>query len=611
MSPGDDKTVRLMTIPPFWRCPAVWLVALTWALIWTGLSLFKGWPVFTAELRGPDDYVRMVRVFDWLGGLRDQGYLVPRLGPPGGSEVAWARLVDWPLIALTGSLTPFLGQYGAAYATATIMPAVMLAVFLLAALLLVWRGLGQSYRFALPVALCLLVACLFQFLPGRVDHHYWQITLLTLSIWAAAESYRQPDRKRYPLLLGVFMGVALAIGPEIVLWLVLLAVLTGLYWLFDGRAYQRPALLFGAALTGTTVLMMLATRRPDFYFVAECDAISWTYIAFGGAITLFWGLIHAMPARMTKTVLRRLIVAAVIAAPVAGAILLAFPHCLTNPYALTIPALREIWLVHVNEAKTLQDFARKGDEVYYFYLGPFVLAALCTIAAAVREAERRSFWLAYGAVTVLAGLVVLFHIRLAFIGQVLLILPLCWGLYHAALGLACVVRHKLNLSRRQRLLAEAAFFVLMLGFFVYGVNVREARQQAETAAAGPPACDLKAASADLNRLPPDGVAAFVNHGAELLFRTHHRILSGSYHRNEQGIYAGYRIFTAPDDAVARAVMAETQTGLLLLCAATYDFWGDEAARPGFAERLWQGDVPDWLESAEADKPDNYKIFRVK
>src|SRR5690242_21802556 len=75
-------------------------------------------PSLSDWLGDTDDAVRLVTVRELLGGAPWFDTTLPRIGAPEPLVSHWSRLIDLPLAALIGTLTPLLGPERAAPATA-------------------------------------------------------------------------------------------------------------------------------------------------------------------------------------------------------------------------------------------------------------------------------------------------------------------------------------------------------------------------------------------------------------------------------------------------------------------------------------------------------------
>src|SRR5262249_21988319 len=133
-----------------------------------------------------------------------------------------------------------------------------------------WRLAGRD---AAVVSLLMAVVGLpafQQFLPGRVDHHHVQIALALATLAAAVWS----DRTRWAAAAaGALTGLALAIGLESLVFLVLSGAAFALRYVAD-RTAARALAHYGLALAAGTAVAFLVTVGPDHWTHSVCDAIA-------------------------------------------------------------------------------------------------------------------------------------------------------------------------------------------------------------------------------------------------------------------------------------------------------------------------------------------------
>src|SRR6476469_830468 len=169
-----------------------------WKLVtcacWVGFCI---WMIFDRwnqirwfALGDTDDNMRIMQVRALLHGQGWFDLRQYRLNPPFGANIHWSRLVDLPIAGLILLLRPILGGAGAERWAVAIAP--------LIPYLLLLFSLGLTARRLIdPKAYPLAFLALFfagstngMFLPERIDHHGWQLALLSLSVAAIADPKR-------------------------------------------------------------------------------------------------------------------------------------------------------------------------------------------------------------------------------------------------------------------------------------------------------------------------------------------------------------------------------------------------------------------------------------
>ena len=134
----------------------------------------------------------------------------------------------------------------------------------------------------------------------------------------------------------------------------------------------------------------------------------------------------------------------------------------------------------------------------------------------------------------------------------------------------------------------------------------------------PRPCPLRAMSRQLNAPPwdtrPRTILASPNFGAELLYRTPHKVLGTFHHPNAQGILDGVRILGGAEESATLGLIRERKIDLILICA--------NSGRAGYIRgrddegilyrRLEDGNLPGWLREIEV--PGNlgqaFRLFEV-
>ena len=162
------------------RSAAGHVAPLAWALLATAFlvvaTLAGPGPSLSDWLGDPDDAMRLVSVRELLAGAPWFDTTLPRIGAPEPLVSHWSRLIDAPLAAMIGALSPLLGRDGAELATRFVWP--VLLFFALA--LIVAREAHAPCAGPLAAAFALILVttsatALAQFRPGRIDHHNVQI----------------------------------------------------------------------------------------------------------------------------------------------------------------------------------------------------------------------------------------------------------------------------------------------------------------------------------------------------------------------------------------------------------------------------------------------------
>ncbi len=463
---------------------------------------------------------------------------------------------------------------------------------------------GRIASVFIVLSLILIWGHLRQFMPGRVDHHMAQSILGVLAYGALLRMNFLPEKMLYPVIAGLAFAAGLAIGADIIPWLFFGAVLTGIFWLAYGSIYERAGLVFGAAVFAGALLFHILLHDEGRFWTPACDALSVVPLALALALPLFWGAVSLFPAALKNKPRGRFFTGLAVAIPLLVFLLILFPSCFHDPHQIDNPAVREIWLNAVMEARSLPFFWTQNPATALFLTLPPLLALAGCLWVLYTDKKDRALWSAF-VLVLLGGLALTFYqARTADFVLAASLAPLAWTL-KSIFDRARAFIARFKLTRRQRLAGAGGFFLLSLVLFAFALT--DKNEEKTSGAAASHRCDLKAASAKLNELPaPLTIAAYIDVGSEILFRTPHKVLAAPYHRNEDGIRAAYKILTAPDAASARVLMKESGADILMFCDDPMNPWTKDSV---FIRWLIEGNEPNWLERIGDEKYGNYLIFR--
>ena len=543
-------------------------------------------------LVGPDDFMRVVQVLDWLDGQSWNDVVQRRLNPPAGVDMHWSRLADLPLAAVITLAEPWLGRPGAVDLAVLVVPPLLGGVFLA---LFLWAAvpLIPNREAALPAAVFATPALLnplLQMQPGRVDHHGLQLVLAALAIGFLMRCL-SPGRPWAAAALGMAGGVSLAVGLESLPFLGVATVILSLVWVLRGGRAAMALTCFGTALAATSLLLLLLTLPPPAWPAIACDRLSLPHVALAVIVLAAGGAALAL-GRLRPAAGRSMRLAVVGGVCMAGPALAAtaFPQCAGSPYASFSDEIR-YWLVSVAEAQTLVDlFQRKpGDAVSAVSLPVAALVAVGWLwARSSDRAEPR--WPAL-ALLVLSGVVLTtWQFR---------------GVYYTGLvsGLALVplvamVNERADGSERVVTRLGLRLCIPLLCLFAMALPPRLLPGSTRAADAEKSRCDAVPVIDALT--DPAGLgaefrtlAAPVFLGPQILFRTRHRVLAAPHHRNVEGLANNRRIFGGTEEQ-ALATIQQVGVDTVLFCP-TYAFAYPYADLPGFLDdRLDSGNPPWWL-----------------
>ncbi len=567
------------------------------------LSFLSGANKLNDSAGDSDSLMRLVQIRDLLGGQGWFDLTQYRMGPAGGFEMHWSRLVDAPVAALIWLAGLVTGDNGLAETiVAWLWPGILLATCL-ALLVRAARNLGGSEA-AFPAAVLGLAALHFMgiFAPGSFDHHNVQLALILAAVAALTG---QPSSRK-GLLAGLAAAASLAVGMETAPLVAAVGVAVALTFLIGGEAERRSAAGYGLGFAGAAMLISLVTLPATQWSQIACDA--WSGAQAGTALLAGLGLAAtaAIP-QLSRTFGWRLACLTALAVAAATLSVTAFPACFADPYAGLDPLLRQYWLDWVTEAQGVLSllFNRPGEAAGYYVTPLLALAFLAWLA--VRHGVARSA-LAIGLPLAVALAVSLWQVRGAMFSVPLAIIPLA----------ALVARTRTFASDRSGIAPALMLVLAWLASFNIAWNLGVTRISGLMSVA-PSAVSENAASADpcyatvdyaaLAELPPATVLAISNLGAPILFNTGHRVLSGPYHRNVEGNLAALRALTARSED-ARSIIDGNDVNLIAHCAGNSETKVLAAQFPqSLVADIENDQLPPWLDRLEVAGP--LQLFRLR
>src|SRR4051794_25435576 len=566
------------------------LLGLAWLLVVLQL-LAQHWDETAQTLLDTDDAMRLAQMRDWLGGQGWYDLHQWRVAP--GYDSHWSRLID---AGLAGTLWFFGLFFDGALAERlmrTAWPVLWLLPTMAGTAAIAWRLAGREAALvALLLALVGLPA-LYQFRPGRIDHHNVQIALSMLAIAATVWS----DRVRWgALAAGAVTGLAMAIGLECLPYLLVCAAAFAVRYAADAKNAQA-ARHYGLALGASSLAGLLIIARPDHWSRAACDeiAVNWVGLTVIGGV----GLAVAATLATPRLAVRCAQVAAIGALAIALFVWIE-PRCVHGPYAMMDPAVWPIWLTHVREMKPLVRLIIESPSTG-IGLATFPLVGVAVVAVLARR-MRSDFGFLVAAAALLASVATMLASIKGASYATWLAMPLV-----AAFALQLFAQLRLQ-SLLQRFAVGMFLTPAVLSFGAItianaaGLGTSESHKGTEAES-----CFKNASYVPLAHLPPGLVATEIDYGPFLLALTPHSVLSAPYHRLSAGIVATHQIFSSrPDEA--RALLTRQGVTYVMVCARP-DVGHGEASSLG--HQLHHGQIPAWLEAIPVGGPQAFSVYRLK
>jgi len=562
------------------------------------ICLFISWPPikatwFEGSYNDTDDAMRMVQVRDWLAGQAWYDMRAMRLDPPAGSLMHWSRVVDLPIGGLIRLFGLFAEPQSAERLTRIVLPLILQGLLLWAAGLC---GRLLAGAFGAVIAVFLTIASgmsLWQFVPGRIDHHAPQILLLVLLTFACLCAL-DPQRPRMAALAGLCAALSLSIAVENLPFILVLMVIFPMAYAAQGAPMRAALGWMGAGWTASLLLLYPLFQAPDLWFISACDAISAVHMRAGLAGGLVMVLLAAFD-RWRNPGLRGRLLATTLAGLAAALPMWLDRQCYLDPFSGIDPLVRKLWLANVREALSLPALVADDPRGLGTWVMAWTLGALAIAAAACLERGlARIRYMALLALTLVGCATAVYMSR-----AVSSVLPL------ALLGGVWAVTGMQQLCGKRQMLAAAVLIPSLAPFTMvaWAAAIPLADRPDEKAFEKKlSSCSGSAAFAPLQALPKGVFLTLPDLTPFLLLYTNHSAIAAPYHRNNHGNRLMYEIFLASPET-AREMMKAAGLRYLALCE-----WPDTAAHlirmepQSLAAALARETPPAWLRPIEADTP---------
>ncbi|WP_426257338.1 AcrB/AcrD/AcrF family protein [Sphingomonas sp. DC1600-2] len=577
--------VRLSLIA--WLCIAIYFVHDRWV------------GIHYLQLGDTDDNMRLMQVRAWLGGQGWYDLRQYRLNPPGGYDIHWSRIVDLPIAGLILLLRPFVGAREAEMLACGIAPLLPLSIAIL--------GLGATVRrlispYAWPLAIALLLCCsatLLMYMPERIDHHGWQLAMLSLTVAGLSD----PKGIRGGAIVGLASAVSLAIGLEMLPYAAIAGAILALRWIWDRAEAQRLSIYALCLGAGSGIGYALFASYGNA--ALRCDALTpvWLSVMVMAGALLF-ALAWSNPANRWV----RLALAIAAGAVIVIGFALVFPQCLGRPEQAS-PELQKNWLNMIREARPI-------------YVHPFrvafpvaIMPVVGVIGAIIATWRARGTALGAAWATVLlfvtgAALLLLWQARAGPAAQMLAV--------PGAVALAWLLIPYLQAQRSPlvRVLGTVAVILLVGSGLFAGLAIRflpidrpTKRVQIIDRASG--SCPTMTALSPLNRYPAQTIFSFVDLGPRIITITHHNAVAGPYHRNGDAILDVQHAFSGTPENF-RAIAKRHGATMLLICPNMAESTIYRVRAPGgFYDQLAHRKTFDWLEPLPLPAKSPLRLWRIK
>lgn len=581
--------------PPDFRSNRRLILAALAVTVIASIALVVQYSQLARTLGDPDDAMRLVLVRDLMAGRGWYDQLVTRLQPPMGTYMHWSRLVDAGLAGMIWTFRLVLPPPAAETAVRLFWPLLLIFPAVVCALAIARRLGGSLAVFVCAVLLAINQLAFAEFLPGRIDHHDIQITLVLAAMACAMAT---EHRSSWALLAGASTGLALAVGIEGLPFHVVIGASYALLAAL-GRDDPRTTRNYAVALLGATLGCYLLQTPPWRWSMAFCDAIGANFVS--AVAVAACGLLIMTAGRMRTSLRGRMTILGLTAAAASGAYLAFDPRCIRGVFAAVDPRIVPFWFQNVSELQPLPVMMMHD---WNFGIALILMSVMVLAAAAYLLARE---WPRPDPATGLAAAAVLVAVATGYFAFRM-------ENYVQWLGFPLLASVLAVIAARfwKGLMVPTAAFAALLS----PVGAAALAMQGYGAVSGMPGaphspkatehCHDTAAFRPLAALAPGLVLADIYMGPFILAHTPHSALAAPYHRMTWGILAAH------DALSATAVQAEAKVRALkidYLVDCPTDSTVHRAPKSIEAD-LAHGQVPGWLEKLSA-KDDVLQIYRVR
>lgn len=596
----------------------------------------------------PDDYMRLTQVANFLSGQAWHDFSQPRLSPGDATVVYWSRLADLPLAGVASILRLLMPLEEALKGAALAVPLLLLGFGLLPlASHLARPFLPRRSARAAALLVLFMPQVLFQFSPGRADHHAYQVLVSGVAFLCLARMIASLRAWRPAVLASLALSLGLWIGGEGVLTLIMFsaALAFASAWL-GGRAMSHAA-LFGFCLGVFSALVLPLARSADEWGRLDITWFSTAYVLFAALTGLVFVAGWLLGRGTDKRQLRVLLFLAL--ACFNGALFFFFaPKALSGPYAdMTAPNV-SIILGHVMEARSVLHYLRQdvfdaagwGRFAAAFLLYAFIPSVCFGVVLwnlFRSRGRRRVLWLSAGLFILVPFLMALFWQKRVFVfAQFFALVPLAWLMarWWTAVHLHDYGPPRPFFRARAFVLCGLAPAVFVYVFAAHAPLKSGLRMFPLARAADH--CSFDAVEVVLDDPAglgkrPRVIMNVMDNGPEILFRTKHAVLSAPY--NADGNRDSVDFFSARDEKKALSILIRRKADLVLFCRYISPFYAglDRAAifraplvqdakgglhirsdpkRLTMIERMLNNKAPPWLKRVEIALDSGYLLYEI-
>ncbi|EPE97721.1 hypothetical protein [Rhizobium grahamii] len=511
----------------------------------------------------------------------------------------WSRLIDLPYAAIATLLRPFMPIDQALSFAFRIWPPLMLALFCLPVASTVKRLMADqptsrlSSLLMLMLMTILMAVAVFEFSPGRIDHHDGQLVAMMLMVSGLV---------RWDRFGGALVGGAAALSVVIGLECLPLVVVAyaGLVLCYIAGVRDARAMIIasGAGMSIVVVAASLAFIGPDGIVSTQCDAFSapYLFLLIGMSATLSC-VVWVVPDR--SSIFAKTLWLGLPSAFVLGLAAWCFPRCLGGPYQMIDPVSRAFWFSRIWQENSFLYLYESAQYSTVALLALSTCGALLAAPYVAAEIRRQKFGVGVAFAVGLASLLLTFDVLRNIRFPIALIPPF----------LPAAIAYYLNARSPTRGVRVAVGFALasVLAPAVLCLVIRPPTHVFD-------AVDYMSASdcdgedfGVLNSVAAGRIALPQGIALPVLFARPAGFSVGAvpFHRASPGMRRMFEAFTSSDAAVRRAALEPFD----YVAVCRFPLAADLQQAPLYAAlaagKSWPG-----LERVPYAKPSDFQLFRI-
>lgn len=524
---------------------------------------------------------------------------LPSISMPEAYVSPWSRLIDMPYVAIATVLRPFMSLDHALGLAFHIWPPVMLALFCLTVAFIVRRLMGgmplspTSWVLTLMLMTVLMAVAVFEFVPGRIDHHNAQLVSMMLIM----AGFVRWDRLG-GLIVGAAGAVSIVIGLECLPLIVVAYGLLVLSYVAGVQGSRTMVIAVGAGMSVVAAFAALAFIGPVGALSTQCDAFSAPYLFLiigisGSLACAAW----ALPERASA--IGRLLWLGLPGLVVLGMAAWLFPRCLSGPYDMIDPVSRALWFSRIWQEKSFLFLYENGQYFVVALLALCFASAFLSVPFVLAQIRLGKIGVAIAFIMALTALLLTFAITRNIRFPIALIPPF----------LPPAIAYYVGSSRSRSALAIAAGCAV-----VSAVALVVLRFVLPSPAHSFDAVDYMTASdcsgqdfSVLGAVPAGRIALPQGIALPVLFAQREGASVGSvpFHRASPGMRRMFDAFTSSDPSVRRAALARFD----YVAVCRFPLPVDAKQAPLYAALAggggWAG-----LEKVPNAKPSDFQLFRI-